>query len=62
MTRYNVDEDLCASILSSYVSEYSNQFPMMIGEEEGFKDLRKIQLTLFLVITTFSFSLYLKPF
>ena len=53
LTKFNVDDDLCTSILSSYVSEYSNSYPMMIGEESNFKDLTKIQLTLFLVIVLF---------
>ncbi|XP_065339310.1 phosphatidylserine lipase ABHD16A [Cloeon dipterum] len=48
LKKFNVDEDLCASILSSYVSEYSNKYPMMIGGDDNFKEITKIQLTLFL--------------
>jgi hypothetical protein len=55
LSKFNVDDDLCTSILSSYVSEYSNSYPMMIGEESNFKDHTKIQLTLFLVIVSFKY-------
>ncbi|XP_059475894.1 phosphatidylserine lipase ABHD16A [Neocloeon triangulifer] len=48
LRKFNVNEDLCTSILASYVSEYSSKYPMMIGEEADFKELTKIQLTLFL--------------
>lgn len=44
--RLNVDEDLCTTTLISYVSEHSNSYPMMIGED--FDDALRTQIALFL--------------
>ncbi|KAF4532430.1 hypothetical protein B566_EDAN003883 [Ephemera danica] len=45
--RLNVDEDLCTTTLISYVSEHSNSYPMLIGED--FDDALRTQIALFLL-------------
>ncbi|KAJ8969938.1 hypothetical protein NQ314_001519 [Rhamnusium bicolor] len=44
--RYSVDENMCQSLLQSYVSEYSKSYPMKIGEE--FTNHEKSRMALFL--------------
>ncbi|XP_063920085.1 phosphatidylserine lipase ABHD16A isoform X1 [Zophobas morio] len=46
LQKYSVNENMCNSLLQTYVSEYSKSYPMKIGEE--FQDHDKNQMTLFL--------------
>ncbi|KAG5859802.1 Phosphatidylserine lipase ABHD16A, partial [Gonioctena quinquepunctata] len=46
LRKYSVDENLCNSLLQSYVSEYSKNYPMKIGET--FNTQEKFRMALFL--------------
>ncbi|KAJ8953199.1 hypothetical protein NQ318_003238 [Aromia moschata] len=46
LKKYSVDENICQSLLQSYISEYSKSYPMKIGEE--FSSLEKTRMALFL--------------
>ncbi|XP_044270292.1 phosphatidylserine lipase ABHD16A [Tribolium madens] len=46
LKKYNVNENVCNSLLQTYISEYSKSFPMKIGED--FQDHDKNQMALFL--------------
>ncbi|XP_060534495.1 phosphatidylserine lipase ABHD16A [Cylas formicarius] len=46
LRKYNVDENMCVSLLQSYISEYSTSFPMKIGEDFAERD--RSQMALFL--------------
>jgi hypothetical protein len=48
LQKYAVSENVCNSLLQTYISEYSKSYPMKIGEE--FQDQEKNQVALFLVI------------
>ncbi|XP_026477392.1 protein ABHD16A [Ctenocephalides felis] len=45
--RAQIDEDICASLLASYISENSKSYPMLIGD--GFTEKQKSDMALFLV-------------
>ncbi|XP_018577262.1 protein ABHD16A isoform X2 [Anoplophora glabripennis] len=44
--RYSIDENMCQSLLQSYISEYSKSYPMRIGEE--FSSHEKTKMAMFL--------------
>lgn len=46
--RAQIDEDICTSLLASYISENSKSYPMLIGD--GFTEKQKSDMALFLVI------------
>ncbi|XP_069674385.1 phosphatidylserine lipase ABHD16A [Periplaneta americana] len=45
-SKYDIDEDLCVSTLVSYISEHSNSYPSLVGED--FTPELKTQMVLFL--------------
>lgn len=45
--RAQIDEDICTSLLASYISENSKSYPMLIGD--NFTEKQKNDLALFLV-------------
>lgn len=49
--KYNINPDLCKSLMESYISEHSKSYPMRIGEEMD--DDQKNQMTLFLATKYF---------
>lgn len=48
LQKYDVNPELCTSLLISYISENSKSYPMKIGEEMS--DLQRNQMAIFLVI------------
>ena len=46
-SQHDIDEDLCVSTLVSYISEHSNSYPCLVGED--FSAELKDQMVLFLV-------------